>query len=577
VLFRAWTRGTEPDSTSAALARVQFDEYARQTAIAPLWAATADAAVVGRARDHLARFAGIDPIYQSMLSEASTKAPAIRLAEAVPQAAGTVTTGNAVVAGPFTAAGWRAMTDILRDADRFFQGERWVVGDQSAVAQRDRAKDLADIRARYVADYIAQWRAALRGVGVPRPGTVKESAARLGRIGGAQSPLLAVLAIAAQNTNVDSAVIRAFQPVHAVTPPTVKDKFVSESNQPYVDALLTLQGAMEQLGNLPPATDTASAEALAQGAQTALAQATQAKVAARQVAQKFAVDADAAAIGPTIAMLLEAPIGGAEGALRTVAAVKPPAPKPAPAEGGGGGGGGGGGSAKGAELAVILNNRGKDLCKSMERILGRFPFNPDGGDANVNDVRSLLAPGTGSLWAFYDERLVPLLPRQGGQYVAKPANDVVLNPKFVEFFNRMARASFVLFADRQSTPRMNLTVKGLAGGDVSMLTLVHGDRTLRWGPGAAVAPLAWPPSGGNTARLLATVGGKEREIAKGDGPWALFRLLARATAFEGTGLTRRATFSGAASATLELTAPSPGPLVGRGSLSGPACVMQVTQ
>ena len=572
VLLSAWQRGVQPDSEVANLARRQFDEYATLQANAPLWNASADARIVGHARDHLGRFAGIDPIYLSMLAEVSKAARPIKLSDSVPQAAGVVSTGGAQVAAPYTALGWRAMQDILHDADRFFQGETWVVGDRSAVASRDRAKDLSDIRARYMADYSAQWRSALKAVSVPRPGSVPESAARLGRLGGAQSPLLAILAVAAHNTNVDSAVARAFQPVHMVTPPTIKDKNVSESNQQYVNGLLALQGAMEQLGNLPPVTDTATAEARKGAAQTALTQTIQANVAARQVAQKFAVDADASQIGPTIAALLEAPINGAIGALRTVAATKAPAPPPPPS---GGGGGGGGGSAKGAELAVILNDRGKQICKAMDRILGKFPFNPDGGDASVNDVNALLAPGTGSLWQFYDERLVPLLPRVGAQYVGKPANDVTLSQPFIQFFNRMARASNALYTDHGSTPRMNVTAKGIAGGDVSIITLINGDRTLRFGPGAAAQALSWPASGGNSARLLVTSGGSEKEVAKGDGPWAIFRLASRATSFEVRGATGRATFGGGV--VVEFTAPPAGPVVQRGALAGPGCAAQVTQ
>ena len=577
VLLASWQRGAPADSEAVALATRQFDAWATRQAVAAPWPATADAGLVAHARDHLARFAGIEPIYASMLAEAGRRAPTLVLAQAVPQAAGVVGTGGATIPGAFTAEGWRAMRAILADADRFFQGETWVVGDRSAVAGRDRARDLADIRARYVQDYVAQWRAALKATSVGRGGSVRESAARLGRLGGAQSPLLAVLAIAARNTEVDTAIARAFQPVHAVTPPAVKDKYVSEANQEYVNGLLALQGAMEQLGNLPPVKDTASWQAQQAAAQQALTSAIGAKTAARQVAQTFAVDPDAAAIGPTVASLLEAPIAAAEAALRTIVASNAPVPRVAGGGGAGGGGGGGGGGAptvKGAELAVILNDRGRQLCKAFERIEKRFPFNPDGGDADLRDVGALLAPGTGSLWSFYDERLVPLLPGKNGVFTAKPALDVTLDPKFVEFFNRMARASLFLFADRGPTPRTGVTVKLVSAGDASAVALVHGDRTLRFAPGAAAGqPLAWPPTGGTSARLLVTNGGREREVAKGDGNWALFRLVARASSWDG----RRATFAGASPVVLEFTAPGAGAPLGRGALAGPACVAQVTQ
>ena len=70
---------------------------------------------------------------------------------------------------------------------------------QLSVASRNREQDLADIRKRYLADYQAEWRKALQMVSVPRPGNVLQSAARLGKLGGAQSPLLAILALAASS------------------------------------------------------------------------------------------------------------------------------------------------------------------------------------------------------------------------------------------------------------------------------------------------------------------------------------------------------------------------------------------
>ncbi|MBC7844310.1 MAG: hypothetical protein H7099_18510, partial [Gemmatimonadaceae bacterium] len=331
VLLTAWQRGIATDSTLTELARRQFDAYATMQATTQLWPVAADARLVTQARDHLGRYAGIDPIYVSMLSAVSAREKPIKLADTVPQAVGVVGTGNATVAAPFTAEGWRVMQGILKDSDRYFQGETWVIGDRSAVASRNRNQDLTDIRKRYVADYAGQWRAALRALTVPRPGNPKESAVRLGKLGGAQSPLLALFALVARQTQVDTALARAFQPVQSVTPPSVKDKFVSEANTPYANGLLGLQSAMEQLGNLPAVTDTVTLSALKAAAQNVLmGQASQAKMAARQLAQSFAVDPDASVIGNTVSTLLVAPIDGAENVLRAIALIRPPRGAAAP-------------------------------------------------------------------------------------------------------------------------------------------------------------------------------------------------------------------------------------------------------
>lgn len=600
VLLASWQRGIVTDSTLTELARKQFDAYATMQASAQLWPVAADARLVTQARGHLGGYAGIDPIYVSMRSAASTRVKPIKLADTVPQAAGVIATGNAMVAAPFTADGWHVMQGILQDSDRYFQGETWVLGDRSAVASRNRVQDLIDIRKRFLSDYAGQWRAALKQLVVLRVGSVKESAARLGKLGGAQSPLLALFALIAHQTQVDTALARAFQPVHTVTPPAVKDKFVSEANAPYASALITLQGSMEQLGNLPPPTDSTTLAAYQAAALGVLMnQSQQAKGAARQLAQTFSVDPDAQQVGPAVSTLLVAPIDGAEGVLRAIGNLRPPrVAKPvaaAPAGGGGGGGGGGAppvvappapvvaapsgneaiASASGADLAVILNGRGRELCKAMERILRKFPFDPDGGDASIADVNALLAPSTGALWRFYDDRLAPMLPLENRVFVSKPANGVTLSPPFVAFFRRMARASVALYADRGQTPRMSLAVKAIPAPDLSMITLVHGDRTLRW-PGAETQAVSWPATGGNNARLTIVSGGREQELAKADGPWALFRLMARGSS-EGRGNTIRVTFNGNVPAAFEVSAPDAGPVVHRGALSGQGCVSQVTQ
>ena len=617
VLLAAWQRGIALDTVTEELARRQFETYAILQSRTALWPVTADAQLAGHVRGHLNKFAGVAPIYVSMLSTVSASVRPLKLTDSVPQAAGVVGASGALVRGPFTSAGWRSMQDVLKNSDRFFQGEQWVVGERGAASGRNRDEDLKEIRKLYIADYASEWRGALRAVSVPRPSSVKESAVRLGKLGGATSPLLAILSIVSHNTSVDTALARAFQPVQSVTPPAVKDKFVSEANEAYANGLLLLQTQMEQLGSLPPGTDSATITALVMAAQTVQTGALSgAKLAARQLEQKFAVDAEASALGRQVAALLQAPIEGAEATLQRVANAPLPRPRVVAAGGGGGGGGGGApppvplapalptpavggatpgaavaagnpapsgndfaGSASGAELAVMLNDRGRQLCRSMERILKRFPFAADQGDASVSDVNAMLAPGTGALWTFYDGGLQPLLPLINGVYVSRPMNGVTLSPQFVTFFRRMARASGALYEDRGQTPRMTLSIRALASGDApGTVTVAHGDRVPRMVPGAEAQPVSWPPNGGATARLSVSVGGREQELARAEGPWALFRVLSRATSAEGSGRTRVLTFSGAAPVSLEVSTTNQRPMVAySGGLTGPVCVGQVVQ
>ncbi|GJG86570.1 hypothetical protein tb265_17510 [Gemmatimonadetes bacterium T265] len=579
VLLASWTRDQPVGAEPNALLRRQLDFYARELPVANPWPAAADAALVGHARDFLARFTGPERIYQYMLAEASKGVPPARLADVAPLAAGVVTTPGDMP-GAFTARGWAFMQDAFRHADRFFAGERWVVGDAVAAQGQDRDRVLAELRARYRADYVARWRSYVRGLAVARAAGARDAAQKLGTLGGAQSPLLAGLALAARNTAVDSAMKAAFQPVHAVASSAPAGELVTEANRPYAGALLALQGAVEQVGNLPPPVDTASALQVAQAGQQALGQAAQAKVAARQLAQKFSADTAAAAVGPAVAALLVAPIESAEGVLRGVAATRPPArvaaatggPAPVP-------------RGDAAALAAALNERGRALCAAMTPVLAKFPFNPDApAEASLAEVNAMFAPGTGALWALEQERLEGLVEKQGekqgARFVPRPGAPVALSAPFLAFLNRALQVSTALYGDAP-TPNVVFTARG--AGDKAA-TLVQGAQVAHFGKDAPPAQFVWPSTSGREARLDVgyrnlVVFGRTKAVARAGGEWALFRVVAQATKWEGGGGTWRAEWNagGQGPVAVEFTFANGAPVLQRGWLGGMACAAQVTR
>jgi type VI secretion system protein ImpL len=311
---------------------------------------------------------------------------------------------------------------------------------------------------------------------------------------------------------------------------------------------------------------------------------TQAKVAARQLAQKFAVDTAAVQVGPPVAALLLAPIDGAETALRTIAATRPPSGPKVAATGGGGGGGappppppGGGAPA----LAAILNERGRALCAAMTPLLAKFPFNPDATtEASITDVVAMLAPGSGALWAFHQERLEPLLEKQGAQWVEKQGAPVALSAPFLQFFNRAAAVSAALFGGAPE-PRVELTARGVVTPQVSQITLSHGSYVARFVKDTPPAQLVWPAQSGRDARLIARVGKRDLLVGEATGDWALFRLVSRATKSEGSGTSVRAEWTNQQTAgvpvAVEFVVRGGYPVLQRGALGGMGCVAQVTR
>lgn len=572
VLLGAWQRGLQTDEDVTDLARRQFEYYASELPMVNPYPRAADAAVVSRARTFLSRFTGAEQIYVNMIGAANKQAQPVK----IPQAPG-ILTATAEVPGAFSSEGATFMRDAFTNADRYFQGETWVVGDVTAAKSLDRDSVVATLRARYREDYTRTWTQVVRSATVVRASNVQDAAGKLDILAGVQSPLLQVLRTVAVHTAVDSSMRAAFQPVHAVTPPEITDKYVSEKNQPYMDGLLGLQGALLQVANMPPAVDTPSTQALVQAAQLAAGDVTKARVAAKRVSQGFDVSSVGGALATPVEQLLLAPITSAEAVLKSAGSQRPPvrrvAAAPAPAAAGGGGGG--------AAEAAILNERGRALCSRVDQLTSRFPFNPDApADANVADVKAILAPNSGELWVFQQERLAPYLEKQGNSWVAKPGGKVELSKSFVDFFNRAADVSAALFAEDPSTPMVRWLASGVITSNTPLLILRNNGKEARFDQKSFKNEVVWPATNGRDAELQAQFKrNKPIKVRSGSGDWAIFRLVASADQFDGNSVTWNATGKDAQPVTVRFEAlrREAANVLSRGWMGRMSCVAQVTK
>jgi len=350
------------------------------------------------------------------------------------------------------------------------------------------------LRTAYVADYIHRWEAFLAAASLAPSGSAKDAARHLAQLGSNESPLLELLSVVGRNTNVDSQTVgAAFQPVHVVIPAGVTDRFVVDANQPYVTALTGLQTLVAQAADAPPG----GADALV--AQT-LDAARNATGAVAQLTLKFRVDGEAAAVGARVQALLEEPINQL-------------------------------GRVLGRLPAAALNQRGADFCAALAPLLRKYPFNPDASsEASVDDVAAVFQPGSGALWHFRDDALANLLVKQGMQWAAKPGAPVAPSPAFVRFFGRLAAVSDALWPAGATDPRFEFTVKLLPSDALPVATFTMDGQVSRFTRTyAAAQEYAWAASTAREVRLSVEVRGREQPVLGYDGPWALFKLLQRAT------------------------------------------------
>ena len=489
-LTRYWQGSTAVDAPRAELARGQFAFYADELRLDNPFRSELEGRTVGHAREYLRRFTGSEPIYRSMLSTVGSAIPPVSFARSVPGSAGLVRDGY-VVPGAFTKPGWNAMQAAFADIDRYFKGDAWVVGEQAPVTA-DRAKLRDELRARYTNEYLSHWRAFLAAASVERFAGVADGARKLAALSSNQSPLLALLALVSRHTAVDSVKVRpAFQPVHVVAPPGDTTKYIGESNEGYVNALIALQASLEQVGKATP-------DEAAGAATQALGDASQAKLATKQIANRFELD-EAGRSHLLVQRLLEAPILYVEGSLQGVG-------------------------------PAALNTKGRAFCAPFQQVLRKFPFNPYGTDeAAVDEVGALLAPGSGSLWTFVEGDLASYVQRQGAQFAEKPGSPVRIAPGFLAFLGRAAEFSGSLYRGPDASAGLTMTVRPILSDAVPSVTLTVDGRPARFTRTSAAAKgIAWSAERAQEATLLAQVDGRERQVLSYQGTWALFKLFQQA-------------------------------------------------
>jgi type VI secretion system protein ImpL len=475
VLLKTWSANAAVDPERRQLAQKQFDFYSDELKVENPFTKQNDQTAIQGARNYLRQFGDIDRVYQTMKAGAPQTTVNFNR-----QIAGSkeylVDTYD--VAGPFTKEGWKFMIEAIRNPGRYVHGEPWVLGGQATV-NSDPHELIRPLLSRYEADYIKEWRTYLRNASVVKYRDIKDASAKLNMLSGAQSPLLALLALASQNIPwEDPEIEKVLQPVKYVEPPG-SDRYTNPQNEEYVRALGKLQSDVDAVANSPAGNDAA--------ANQALSDARDAKATTNQLAAiKFNPDPE-----NQVRNLLLEPITNVEAKLRGVGADE-------------------------------LNAGGKGLCGQFGKVLSKYPFNPASKqDATVEEVNSILKKPDGALWKFYDDNLRKFLTKQGNQYVAVPGTNVTLAARFIDFFNQATAFSEFLYAG--GDPHFTYSLKPVASETVQRIGLdIDGQKLDYTGGAAAAKQFTWQAGGTHSAK--GTYGAEGVTFETQDGIWAIFRM-----------------------------------------------------
>jgi type VI secretion system protein ImpL len=483
-LMTWWTRGRSVDPDRLALAQKQFDFYAEELKEENPYTSENDTLAIERARSYLKQFAGTERVYAFMLSEADKAGKPINFNRDFPGSAAVVV-NTYDVRGAFSTGGRKFMIDAIAHADRYFNGEPWVLGEQGT-GNIDRAQLDQDLRSKYYNDWVKAWTAYIRAAIVLRYAGLKDAAQKLKQHASNVAPLLELSSQASQNTAGDDPNSKIFQPVQSVTPPENTDKYVAGPNQNYISALMQLQSSIESIADQPP-NDAAAAQTLQV--------AKQAEATVGQMAQAFRIDSP---IQGMVQALLIAPITNAEALLKGLG----------PAE---------------------LNAKGKALCAQINPILAKYPFKANSQVfATLPDIDVIFKPKEGAIWQFYDQNLQKALTRSGTHFVPNPGGGINITQTFLTFLNHASDFTEAAYPGGAG-PKFNYSVKPELSPDMQSIKLSIDGNAVTFTPAAAgPKPFVWPGGAPGTQLNVTFQGGKDFDYPNYPGLWSVFLFVAEA-------------------------------------------------
>ncbi len=477
VFLQYWNGTRQVDPAQEQLAQKQVDFYATELARQDPYDIDADKQVVGHARNYLSHFLAETRIYQDMLNAADKTGPSIDFNRMYPGSSASVI-DSYVVRGAFTKSGYAFMQDAFQNIRKYANGEPWVLGDTSGQSL-DTAGISKDLAAKYSADYITQWHTFLSRAQVMGCGGIHEAPARLNALSSPDSPLLALFYTVAHNTAVaDPQIKQIFQSTQALVDPNADNKFIGAGNQAYMTALLNLSSAVSTVA--PTAgPDPAAYAPIMTAAPTA-------EVAARQTAQTFSIDSQMHT-EKTVLDLLLAPV--------QCAAHLAPSPGAAP------------------------NGAGAKVCTAVNAVLGKYPFSPGStSQASLDEVNQVFAPDTGAIWSLYNASLKPYLVQSGSQWVPAPNAPLPVNPKFLQYFTRLAHVSSDLYPAGAKSPAFTFGLHFVPSKGIENATLVVDGQRIP--TGGSSQQFNWNGASAHNASLVYD----SNEVLPFQGMWSLFQL-----------------------------------------------------
>jgi type VI secretion system protein ImpL len=528
-----------------------------------------DAPAVDHGRDYLRKLGGVDRIYNAILSNARKSLAKTKGLAALAPNYSQVLRGPSEPPAAFLIEGWDFIVKESKDQKSALLGD-CVLGDAVDAANEaeidpKKQADLApEIQRLYIRDYIRNWKEFLNGYSVVPYGSVDDAVKKLETLSSNRSPLLALLALTADQTNfptdglqkkvqgllqkVEKAaglstevkavasevsgtpaeITQFFQPVHWVVPPN-SELWVTEKSAAYIDALSRLRGALQKIAT---STDPAGRAAASQEAEPIKDAAYDA---VRQIARGFKPNG----LDTVVQRLLREPIDQAGRFIQK-------------------------------DLNLItagdVNGKLSLICKPYGGTFDKYPFRRGASqDASLEEFSAWFAPETGHIWKFQMATLAELIQKEGSQWKAKtaPGQKLQVTAEMLSFLNRAEAIRSAFYAKGGDKPQITYSLRPKLDPVFSSTSTVEVelDGQIHQFTSVFQKQFNWPAASGARQGAIARI--RTRDVASAflqhSGPWGVFRMMddAEPRAYESGGIEWKYSTGGAGQRERDPIQPAP--------------------
>ena len=546
-LMNSRPQDKSPNAEAEQSARANFEFYVRGLAshkilLDKLQIPSQDDRVVNRGRSYLSDFKGVEPQYRQIMELAKLEKlrPARLMDLTKNDRYRSVMRVDEEVPAAFTIAGWDSVQKLIESSVGGNAADSCVLGNGgSHLTTLLAPTDLkAQLRKKYADDYIQRWSNFLANASVGAYAGCGDAAKKLGILKENESPILAVLVLASNNTTFqpgstaqqgaramkeavtgfwsrlwsrfvhnegaagqankavgdllgaddsEDRIAKAFQPAHAVfekSPPN-PEHWNDSRNNAYLMALSKLRDALAPGGkcdetNQPANSDTIAALDKADG-----------------VVQAIAQDFNRGDVSEKVTTLLESPLT----AVQKLIATNP----------------------TDATRGKIANAKNQ-LCKGLSALNSKYPFNTGGSDADLDQVSGVFNPRDSLFTAlrqtvsdFGDEK-------PDGSWSQKPDASIKLSREFWTFLTKLSEISIALFPRQGGAAAMEFRLSVLPNTAVKRVTGPIDGQEISMSP----ADYPWPGSRPGIDLRVEQAEGGNAPLRKFTGLWGIFKLLSNA-------------------------------------------------